>query len=229
MRVLVVEDHPIYFEGFKTLLRQLDPRVQTASAESGEVALALCSTNTDFDLCVVDLTLPGMDGATLIESLAARDIWFPVVVISADEDIERIARAMTAGALGFIPKSSDTAETLYAVRQVLGGNNYLPDRIRQQMARIQRRQGAELPRGAALTGITPRQYRVLQLIADGLSNAQIASALNVTEHTVKSHVRGLFQALGADNRTACVHAAIKKGLIGNALATATREPVHEHP
>ncbi len=74
MRVLLVEDHPIYSTGLCTILRRLDDAVQTVIAESAERALAICAHDQEFDLCVVDLSLPGMDGVTLIESLAARDV-----------------------------------------------------------------------------------------------------------------------------------------------------------
>ena len=161
-----------------------------------------------------------MDGVTLIESLAARELWFPVVVVSADDSVERVSRAMQAGALGFLPKSYGADEAVAALRRVLDGHVALPENLRRRMARVRRLADAGFPGEAARLGITPRQYRVLQLIASGLSNAQIASALNVTEHTVKSHVRGLFDALGAENRTACVHVAAQKGLV--AVASATR-------
>lgn len=229
MRVLVVEDHPIYSEGLRTVLKQLDPTLRTTSAACAEAALRYCLADADYDLCVVDMTLPGIDGVTFIESLVERDLYIPVVLVSADEDAARIARAMEAGALGFIPKSLDTASTLDALRRVLDGHVFLPERVRRQLARLRRAGASDLPAAATRLGITPRQYRVLQLVADGLSNAQIASVLNVTEHTVKSHVRGLFQALDAENRTACVQVAARQGLVGGVSGPAGRQAVDQHP
>lgn len=213
MRILVVEDHPIYFEGFQSVLKRLDPDVQLRSATTAEKALALCDSGQTFDLCVVDLMLPGIDGATFVEALVAREIWIPTVVVSAEDDIDMISRAMSSGALGYIPKSSPPDRMIADIRRVLNGDIAMPDSIREQISREKRASDSNVPEKASQLGITPRQFSVLKLMADGLSNAQIAKSLNVSEHTVKSHVRALFLALDAKNRTSCVHLAVRAGLV----------------
>ena len=213
MRILVVEDHPIYFEGVQSILKRLDDTVDLVSADTAESALRLCESDQRFDLCVVDLMLPGIDGASFVEALVAREIWIPTVVISADDDAEKISRALSGGALGFIPKSASAEEMLTSIQSVLKGDLVIPDAVNERLHRADRAAKLDVPEKVSRLGITPRQYRVLELMAAGMSNAQIAQTMNVSEHTVKSHVRALFQAFEVQNRTACVHCAVRAGLV----------------
>ncbi len=213
MRVLVVEDHPIYFEGIQSTLARLADDVQLFHAQSAESAIEVCENDRSFDLCVVDLLLPGIDGASLVEALVARDIWIPTVVVSADDDAEKISRALTAGALGFIPKSAGPDQMLDDIRRVLNGDIVIPGSINDRLDRADRAAKLDVSDSASRLGITPRQHRVLELVAAGMSNAQVATTMNVSEHTVKSHVRALFQAFEVQNRTACVHRAVREGLV----------------
>ncbi len=213
MRVLVVEDHPIYFEGVQSILNGLDDDVELVLAESAEKALSMCEKDRDFDLCVVDLLLPGIDGASFVEALVERDIWIPTVVVSADDDSDKISRALSGGALGFIPKSANAEQMLADIRRVLNGDLVIPKSIYERLSRADRAAKLGVPEIASRLGITPRQYLVLELMAAGLSNAQIGQTMNVSEHTVKSHVRALFLAFEVQNRTACVHCAVRNGLV----------------
>ncbi|MGI9261370.1 MAG: response regulator [Woeseiaceae bacterium] len=213
MHILVVEDHPIYFEGLQSILKGLGPDLQLESASTAEHALKLCENGRAYDLCLVDLRLPGIDGATFVEALRDRNLIVPTVVISAEDDVEQIDRALASGALGYIPKSTPPGKMVTDLQRVLNGDIVLPDNVRESLDRINRRADLAVPAKASKVGITPRQYRVLELMANGLSNGQIAHSMNVSEHTVKSHVRALFQALDVRNRTSCVHIAVRAGLV----------------
>lgn len=213
MRVLVVEDHPIYFEGVQSILSGLSDDLELVLAESAEKALLICEADTNFDLCVVDLLLPGIDGASFVEALVEREIWIPTVVVSADDDSERIGRAISCGALGFIPKSANAEQMRGDIRRVLNGDLVIPESICDRLNRADRAAKLDVPEKVSKLGITPRQYRVLELMAAGMSNAQIGQTMNVSEHTVKSHVRALFLAFEVQNRTACVHRAVRGGLV----------------
>ena len=213
MHILVVEDHPIYFEGLQSILKGLGPDLELDSASTAEHALEMCENGHAYDLCLVDLRLPGIDGATFVEALRDHNLAVPTVVISAEDDMALINRALASGALGYIPKSTPPGKMVDDLQRVLEGDVVLPDNVRESLERVNRRTNLEVPDKASKIGITPRQYRVLELMASGLSNGQIAHSMNVSEHTVKSHVRALFQALDARNRTACVHIAVRAGLV----------------
>ena len=218
MRALITEDHPLFVDGFQAVLQRLQPDMTISQAACAEEALRLLDANEHFDLIVIDLKLPGMDGITLLEAMRTRGLWIPTVVMSADVDIKKIQLALENGALGFLPKSYSAEQLLAALREVLAGHIHVPSDIRLAVRRA-KNDSHDLPDAASRYGITTRQYRVLELVAEGCSNGQIAAALNVTEHTVKSHVRALFQALDTANRTACVRRAESVGLLGSAQAS----------
>ena len=127
--------------------------------------------------------------------------------MSADVNLDRIQQALDLGALGFVPKAYSPADMLNAVYRVTSKERFLPTQISDQLStkRIMH----------ASHGITPRQTAVLKLVAEGLSNREIARELNLTEYTVKSHVRSLFEALNCKNRTACAAEARARGIVSS--------------
>ncbi|MCG8435804.1 MAG: response regulator transcription factor [Gammaproteobacteria bacterium] len=216
MKILVVDDHPLFLDGLKLVLSGLDKDIDFLQANDGEQALTLVADHlNELALVLVDLNLPGLDGVALITAFSERQYWIPTVMISAEENPRAIKAALDAGALGFIPKSYNAEELLNAARQVLKGELHLPENIRQQLERAENltNKGKDDNADAARYGITPRQFSVLQLMAQGLPNKRIALTLNLTEHTVKAHVGALFSALNAGNRTECVQEARRLGLI----------------
>ncbi|HFE32552.1 MAG TPA: response regulator transcription factor, partial [Gammaproteobacteria bacterium] len=199
MQILLADDHPLFLDGMRHILAQLDDAVQVHCADSGEAALRRLRGEGDFDLLLLDLGLPDTDGLGLLQVLREEAITVPVIVVSASENLHQIRAALATGALGFIPKSYHAGQMLGAIREVLEtGQVYLPDdicaRIEQLVA------GDEPPAGQ---GITARQRQVLSLLAQGLANKQIAQRLSLTEHTVKAHLGALFQLLRVSNRTEC--------------------------
>lgn len=216
MRVLVVDDHQLFLDGIRHILEKLDKEMQITEANSVEKAIQTLESPGDLDLALIDLCMPGMDGIALLQSLRERKLRLPVVVVSGEDDAVKIRSALELGALGFIPKSYGSQQMLDALNSVLAGDIYLPNHIEQQINRLStRRPPVEAEANAALkvSGITRRQYDVLQLMARGYSNKQIGSTLFLTEHTVKSHVSALFLLLSATNRTGCVQSAIARGLL----------------
>jgi two-component system, NarL family, nitrate/nitrite response regulator NarL len=211
MKILVVDDHPLFLDGLMQVLRQLDPEMITEQVPDAEQALNCLKAGRGFQLILVDINMPGMDGLDLLSALVEHELWVPAVVISAQDNPRIIASAMDAGALGFIPKSFSAAELLDALKRVLAGEVFLPEPVRQQIDRM-RRSTANIDSGTKF-GITTRQLRVLELLVKGYPNRKIALTLNLSEHTVKSHLKTLFAILGVDNRTGCVQKAEQLGLV----------------
>lgn len=156
---------------------------------------------------LVDLVMPGLNGLSIVQRMHERGIWYPLVVVSGEEDIRTIKTALDMGALGFIPKSYSSQKMLFALTSVLAGDTYISSNIQKQLNALKTR------RTSIPGNITKRQSQVLTLMAKGYSNRQIATTLFVTEHTIKAHVGSLLLELNAVNRTDCVHIAKKRNLI----------------
>ena len=196
LKILVVDDHPMMSVALADLLRGLGAKVETLIAHSGAAALQMAALHSDLDLVLLDLGLPDADGFDLLARLRARCPGVPLAVVSGSEREQDMRRALAAGALGFIPKSTPPSKLLPAIRCVLAGEIYLPAVLSAAPA-VQPgehgRSGDE-----ALSG---RQLDVLRLICAGKSNKFIAQELALAEKTVKGHVTAIFKALDVVNRT----------------------------
>jgi len=213
MRVLVVDDHPLFREGLKVVLQDLADETDIVTQAGAEEALAAARAMDDLDLVLLDLSMPGMNGFTAVQRFCREVPGVPVVIISAHEQPADVRRALSLGALGYIPKSTPPQVLLDALRLVLGGGVYVPplflDTSRTHDAPPAPGADPE-PRDGELT---ERQGDVLVLLSQGKSNKLIARELELSEKTVKSHVTALFRALGVVNRTQAAIAARRRGLI----------------
>lgn len=214
VKILVIDDHPLFIDGVSQVLRQLDEQVSITKALEIDEALLVLNKQDDFDLILLDLSLPGKDGFSFLQRFSAQEYCIPVVVVSAEENLSFIRQALKEDVLGFVPKSLSAPLMLDAFKTVLAGNIYLPENIVRQLNQTPQAPNLSvLPPHAKHAGISPKQYAVLQLIVAGHSNQSIALQLSRTENTVKSHVAALFQILGVTSRVECVNEARTRGLI----------------
>ncbi len=210
MQVLVADDHQLFLDGIQHILKKLDTDVEVTESTSAERAIEILESGRKFDLILIDLSMPGMDGLSILKRMHERKVWLPMVVVSGEEDVQKIKSALDSGALGFIPKTYSSQQMLSALQTILDGEIYIPEKIEKQITVLEARRPLTEKQGNDIlkaSGITKRQYEVLQLMAKGYSNKQIATSLYLTEHTVKSHISALFTALNASNRTECVQNA----------------------
>jgi two-component system nitrate/nitrite response regulator NarL len=218
LKVLVIDDHPLVQEGVSAALARLAGDVSVMAARDAEQGLTAAAQNPDLDLVLLDLALPGMSGFNLIGRLHQRLPSLPVVVLSAHEEPENVRHALSAGAMGFVPKSAATRVLLEVLQQVLDGNVVVPTAL-QSPAVLPSRIGGSIESGAAaepdLTTLTIRQLEVLSRICQGKTNKQIATDLSLSEKTVKAHVTAIFKVLGVVNRTQAVLVARRGGMITN--------------
>lgn len=214
-RVLVIDDHPFFLEGLKLGLRAIPAlECDICTAPSARSALTTHHDFGQFDLMLCDLNLPEINGIDFIECLLDRDVETPVAIISASDDHQDVQRAMSAGAVGYINKGVELGEFARAVQAILAGKRYLPVRYRHNKSAHGRPVGmVTRAEQCRRLGITARQYDVLKLLAEGLSNREISSQLGVKESTIKSHLQVLFQVLNVSNRTACLCRARSLGLL----------------
>jgi two-component system nitrate/nitrite response regulator NarL len=211
MKILIVDDHLVVREGISALLQRDDLATVTLQAGSAREALELIKTHADFDVIVLDLMLPDMDGLQAITEFAKIRPELPVIVMSSSEDPRDARKAFAQGALGYVPKSSSRHVLISAIELVINGDLYIPQLLLEDGS-------AEKVTRPALHGegdqlLTPRQIEVLQCIGQGLPNKTIASQLGLSEKTVKVHITAIFKVLKVVNRTQSVTAGRKAGLI----------------
>ena len=209
-----MEDHALVREGLVRLLAQLREDVVVRDCADFMAAQALLEEDGPFDLLLLDLALPGIDGFAALEILSQRFPTLPVVVLSAFDDLPTITRVMNLGASGFIPKTYSGEAVLAALRKVRHGILFRPDglatsaRLDDALPVVPSAAGAQ----PAELGLTERQTQVLALMVRGLSNREIASRLGLSEGTVKIHATAIFKALGVASRTQALVAAARYGI-----------------
>jgi DNA-binding NarL/FixJ family response regulator len=210
MKILLADDHALIRSGLRNELATLAPAIDFIEAWDAASLRQMFEENRDLDLALVDLTMPGMQGARSIASLRADFPIVPLIVVSGVDATSEVQAVLRAGAAGYIPKSGVAKVMLQAIKLVLAGGQYLPpqlmhmldaDRVGAERTPSSAQEGADTGR---LELLSPRQREVFALLAKGLSNKMIARQLDITEGTVKSHVATIFDVLHVHNRVSAV-------------------------
>lgn len=210
MKALVVDDHPVFVSALKTVLKQLRRGVDVDTATSAEEALQQIEYHPDYQFILLDLTMPGLDGFAFLRALEQRKLNIPAIIVSSDEEPETIHACIKAGAVGFIPKSYDSERMMRAVEQVMNGEIYLPEALVQSSVQTD---GDAIKQRCEQIGITDKTYQVLEWLAKGKTNKEIAEEMYISVHTVKAHLARLFERLQTSNRMDAVMESIRLGLI----------------
>lgn len=198
-RIVIADDHPLFRRALAQAVREIVPGAVLAEAPDLEAARADLVAHPDTDLLLLDLHMPGSHGLVGLAALRAEFPAVAVAMISAHDDPATIRRALDHGAAGFISKSADLEELKRAIACVLDCRTYVPPARSGQLPAHGAPGDREL--AARLSTLTPQQFRVLALVAEGKLNKQIADTLGVQERTVKAHLTAIFERLGARNRT----------------------------
>lgn len=202
MRILLADDHDLFRAGLGMVLQGLGDGVELEQAGSLSGAMECAGRMPDFDLALLDLNMPAMNGMVGLRQFRKQYPEIPVVIVSGSDSPADAQQALDAGASGFIHKSSAPQVMLSALQLVLAGGVYVPP-----MA-LQRTEETVPPVGKAkLGGLTTRQIDVLRLLAAGKPNKLIARELGLSEGTVKIHLSTIFRVLDVNNRTEAVLAA----------------------
>ncbi len=214
MKILIADDHELFLKGLELILQDLEDNIQLKLAHNYTEVFQILQNETDFDLIVTDLAMPGanwLDALTKIHNLTPE---IPIVILSAVFDSEIVQKTIELGASAYLPKTSSNGIILNAMRLVLSGGVYIPPELLNSSVCIEENILSQLKnKDSERETLTPRQLDVLKLIAKGCSNKVIAHELGLTEGTVKLHVTALLKALNVYNRTGAVVEATKKGLI----------------
>ncbi|GGL26446.1 MULTISPECIES: response regulator [Caulobacter] len=201
IRILVVDDHPILREGVAAILEDRDDMLLVGEARDGVEAIVQFRDLRP-DVTLMDLQMPGMGGVEAIKAIRAEHPTACIVVLTTyDGDVQAV-RALKAGAMGYLLKSSLRTEMLDAIHSVSQGRRYLHRNIADEIAMH-----------ILEDGLSEREVTVLQLVAVGKANKEIARDLGISEETVKGYLKGVFTKLGVSDRTHAVTVAARRGII----------------
>jgi len=206
IRVLIVDDHEIVREGLQILLNEEADFEVVGMAGDSEDAVALVTKYTP-DVVLMDLVMPGLDGIETTKLVLAASPSTRVLVLTTFAEDQRVMDAIQAGAIGYLLKDVLKLDLLNAIRSAAAGKPALHAEAQQFLMR--QVMGNEAP---PREGLKERELNVLQLIAEGRSNKEIALALHLTEGTVKGYVSTIFDKLGVEDRTQAALYAVKHGL-----------------
>lgn len=204
-RLVIADDHPLFRGALREAVRGVVPAANVDEAGAFGELTALLEKESDIDLVLLDLSMPGVSGFSGLIYLRAQYPAIPVVVVSASDDGDTIRRSMEFGASGFIPKRYGIETLREAIGRVMNGDVWTPSDVDltagvdPDMAKLRDR----------LITLTPQQVRVLMMLSEGLLNKQIAYELGVSEATIKAHVSAILQKLGVESRTQAVIVAAK--------------------
>jgi DNA-binding NarL/FixJ family response regulator len=205
IELIIADDHPLFREALRGVVTRALRDAIIYEADQLTRLYTLIEAHPDADLLLLDLDMPGANGFSALVHLRTLQPQLPVVIVSAHEDPNLMQRALDHGAMGFIPKSADATTLSQALNQVLDGGIWVPD----QAYSTQGASGDERSAAAKIKELTPQQFRILQMVAAGQLNKQIAYDLNVSEATVKGHMTAIMRKLGVSNRTQAVLIASK--------------------
>lgn len=204
VRILISDDHPVVRMGLRGMLSGEPGFEVVGEAGNGKEAVALAGELRP-DVILMDLRMPEMDGVTAIENIKTEYPEVQILVLTTYESDADILRAIETGATGYLLKDTPREELFGAIRLVAEGKSPLAPGVATRLMQRMRDQDEE--------GLSTREIEVLELVAQGTSNKEIAKQLWVSETTVKSHMLHIFDKLGVADRTAAVTAALKRGII----------------
>ena len=201
IRILSVEDHPVFRKGLATIIETETDMVLVGQAENGVEAIAEFRRHRP-DVTLMDLRLPGTNGTDILIAIRGEFPSARIIMLSSSDSDGEIQRALRSGAAGYVLKSMPQDELLAVIRSVHAGKRRITEDVAALLAK---HMGEE--------DLTPRELQILQLIRDGSKNKQIAGHLAISENTVNFHIKHIIEKLRANDRTHAVTIAVRRGLL----------------
>lgn len=213
LSVLIVDDHRIFREGVRNLLQQSGDFQVVAEAGDVEQAISLAATHRP-DLIILDLHLGEADGLTAIAPIRTRSPLSKVLVLSMNDDELVVSHALQLGARGFVLKKASSEDLRLALKAVVAGGIYLSPEVSESIVRRMQPNGArKRSMVAGLDALSPREFEVLELIADGKTSKDVADLLNLQVETVRTYRKSIMRKLGVNHVAGMVSIAMQSGLL----------------
>ncbi len=206
MKILIVDDHKVVRDGIRYMLAD-EPDIDIVDEADSGAAMFEVISDVPVDVVLLDIQMPGMTGLVALERLAIEFPQVKVLMMSMHDQSSYVQRAIELGAAGYLPKSAGRTELLAAIRAAAEGQTYIHRELMEPLI-------AEMRPGSRGPGrLSPREQQVLQSIANGAENKQVARELGISEATVKTYVRGVFDRLDVSSRTEAVAVGLRTGII----------------
>ncbi|MGO9094796.1 MAG: response regulator [Bryobacteraceae bacterium] len=213
IRILLADDHTVMRAGLRLLLERQPDMVVVAEAADGRQALELLETKTP-DVAVIDIAMPILNGIETTRQIAAKRPELPVVILSMHSDESYVMRALKAGAKAYLLKDSAEADLIRAVRTVREGKSFFSPAVSRMLLEDYVHQLQQRGEEDSYELLTTRERELLQLLAEGKSNKDVANLLNVSVYTVETHRAHILQKLGLHTVPDLILYAVRKGIIG---------------
>jgi DNA-binding NarL/FixJ family response regulator len=213
MRILIVDDHALVRRGLYYVVKEGFPDADVVEAESSAAALEVLRATKAFDLALVDVRMPDLDGLELLRVVKGEWPDVPVIMLSTYENAPYVKRALADGAAGYLLKDATPEDLSQAINVAMSGSgNVLSPRVIQNLFEDQESSNASSNGRRSEYSLTQREHDILALLAEGRSNREIAGALYLSEKTVKAHLAAIFRKLGVTNRTQAAMMAVQMGV-----------------
>jgi DNA-binding NarL/FixJ family response regulator len=215
MKILIVDDHALVRRGLHYVVKEGFPDAEVTEAESAAAALEFLQGGTEVDLALVDVRMPDLDGLELLRAMKADRPELPVIMLSTYDNAPYVKRALADGASGYLLKDATPEDLSQAINVAMSGSgNVLSPRVIQNLFEEHeasgREHGTNGRRGEY--NLTQREHDILELLAEGRANREIAGRLYLSEKTVKAHLAAIFRKLGVTNRTQAAMMAVQMGV-----------------
>ncbi|HMA59649.1 MAG TPA: response regulator transcription factor [Halanaerobiales bacterium] len=213
IKLLIADDHPFFRQGISLFLDDTSEIEIKAEADNGKIALDTIKKDNDFDVILMDLQMPEMDGIEATAQIKSDYPSIKVLILTSFNSWSKVYEALKAGADGYIMKDSKPHELVAAIKAVNTGGVYYGAEVAEQLLKRVNQTSSEAENEELIEPLTDRELEVLALLGRGLSNQEIADQLVVSIKTVKTHVSNILAKLEVDSRTQAAVFAIRKGLI----------------
>lgn len=211
INIVIADDHPMFRHGLKQILELETDMVVSAQACNGEEAVKFARQYKP-DVILMDINMPGMNGLQAIKELKAEKAAAKIIVLTIHQDREYLFKTLQMGAEGYVLKDAEPAVLIEAIRNVCNGQTYIQPSMTKELVQEFNRVTLFEKNKTADNNLTSREIEVLELIADGMINKEIAHQLYISEKTVKNHVSNIFKKLNVSDRTQAAIYAFKHNL-----------------